>query len=402
MHIHVLGLGPIGSLTAHYLRLSLARQFPITLIHRSKRFDECVIQVENNGVVTSSDGYGSEVFDEKLAKRDGSGPWELRGLDMPENIPEPVDPPQAVEFLIIATKAYSTLPALARLLPRLSSYTTVVLLQNGLGVYEQLVQEIFRNPETRPQFILASNTHGAWLKDNGRVVHAGIGEIEFGIVPDPLKRDFEASLRDERVPKHKRRLHIDDICKRDDPLATRYQSLRFAVATLSAAETLNAVWKPIHDIRLAMRRKLVVNAVINPLTALMNCRNGELFTQEASMRMMRKICSEASAAYAGELTSATRSVSELWKDEDNGGQIPIGRLPQALEQVALEMECLRVADKTKGNNSSMLMDIRQGRPTEIDFINGHLLQLGTAHGVPMPANAILLDLIKMRSAFALG
>jgi 2-dehydropantoate 2-reductase len=410
MRFHVLGLGPIGSLVAHHLRLVLPREHPITLVHRSKRLvtlqrrDGGEILTEVDGNFATSTGYDSEVFDqEELVRKGIKSRQEFQGrtLNIPEKPVESVDPLKAIESLIITTKAQSTLPAITRLLPRLSSNSTIVLLQNGLGVYEELIQEIFRNPENRPQFILASNNHGAWLKNYGHVVHAGVGEIEFGIIPDPQCRDFEASWKDESVPIYERRLHIDDIGQRDEPDFPRYRSLRLTVAALSAMEALNTKWKPIEDVLVAMRRKLAVNAVINPLTALMGCRNGDVFTQRSSLRIARRICSEASTAYACELTSLRHSMLASSGDEDNEAQIPVGRLPRALEQNSLEQECLRVADKTKGNISSMLTDIRQGRPTEIEYINGYLLKLGVAHGVQMPGNAMLLHLIKMRSAIPL-
>src|SRR5882762_6062210 len=192
MRFHVLGLGPIGSLVAHHLRLVLPREHPITLVHRSKRLvtlqrrDGGEILTEVDGNFATSTGYDSEVFDqEELVRKGIKSRQEFQGrtLNIPEKPVESVDPLKAIESLIITTKAQSTLPAITRLLPRLSSNSTIVLLQNGLGVYEELIQEIFRNPENRPQFILASNNHGAWLKNYGHVVHAGVGEIEFGIIP---------------------------------------------------------------------------------------------------------------------------------------------------------------------------------------------------------------------------
>lgn len=414
MRFHILGLGPIGSLVAHHLRQILPHEHRITLIHRTKRLarmessNEGEIRIENNGVILSSTGYESEVFDEKEATK---GPTlSLKAnfghtLNSPDKVLEPghaMEPLHQIESLIIATKAQSTLPAIKRLLPRLSGDSTIVLLQNGLGVYEQLIQEVFRNPESRPHFILASNTHGAWLKNYSQVVHTGIGQIEFGIVPDPQEREFEAALKDENVPKRERKLSVDDIGRRtDDPHFSRYRSLRLTVAALSSIEALDTRWRPISQMQIAMRRKLVVNAVLNPLTAIMGCRNGDIFTQEASLRIARRICSEAAAAYTCELKSGTQMMLEQLGDSDNEGQVPIGRLPRALEWNALEKECLRVAELTKGNISSMLADIRQGRPTEIDYLNGYLLKLGKAHQVPMPGNAMLLNLVKMRSAIPL-
>jgi len=59
-----------------------------------------------------------------------------------------------------------------------------------MGVYERLVEDVFRNPEQRPHFIVAANDHGAWNKDYFHTVHASIGSITFGIVADPRGRKF--------------------------------------------------------------------------------------------------------------------------------------------------------------------------------------------------------------------
>lgn len=414
MRFHILGLGPIGSLVAHHLRSVLPRGHPITLIHKTKRLAALVnasqgaFKVETHGVVTTASGFDSEVFDEEeLHKGPTKSFREQAGLtiNMPERELDPmhkVDPLHKIESLIITTKAHSTVPAVQRLLPRLSADSTIVLLQNGLGVYEQLCQDFFRNPRSRPHFILASNTHGAWAKAFNTIVHAGQGAIEFGIVPDPRERDFEANLRDESIPKLERQLRIDDIGQPTNDLDyEHYRSLRLTVAALSAMESLHTQWKSINNIQVAMRRKLVVNAVINPLTALMGCRNGDLFSTEGSRRIAKRVCREAAGAYTSELKHATRSYLEDIGDPQNEGEMTIRRLPRVLEWNMLEDEVYRVAELTKGNLSSMLVDVRQGKRTEIDFLNGYLLRLGKAHGYNMPTNAMLIDLMRMRSSIPL-
>ena len=46
-----------------------------------------------------------------------------------------------------------------------------------------------------------------------------------------------------------------------------------------------------------MHKKLVANAVVNSLTAILGCRNGALFRDEASKRMLQDICTEAAAVF---------------------------------------------------------------------------------------------------------
>jgi len=415
MRFHILGVGPIGSLLAYHLRRVMLPTHAITLIHKNQRQAREItanggfMRVESDGVVMSVDGFEAEVFENSYARFLNAGTVSGKA-GIPRNPParsqeeEEKPEPETIESLFITTKAHHTLSAIQRLLPRLSSNSTIVLLQNGMGVYEQLVHDVFRNPEKRPHFILASNTHGAWFKGFHNVVHAGIGQIHFGIVPDPVGRQFEAALLDESLPKSERRCQLDDIAHLSgDPCFSRYRSLRNTVAALCSLEdALNTSWKPIAHVQMSMRRKLVVNAVINPLTAIMGCRNGDLFTTAASRRILQRVCQEAADAYAAQIKAETQAwLKTVPGDSANTESVPVGRIPRSLTKQALEEECLRVAELTKGNISSMLSDIRRGKGTEVDFINGHLLNLGSTYNIPMPATATLLNLVKMRTAIAL-
>ncbi|MES9964811.1 MAG: ketopantoate reductase C-terminal domain-containing protein, partial [Candidatus Sedimenticola sp. 20ELBAFRAG] len=53
---------------------------------------------------------------------------------------------------------------------------------------------------------------------------------------------------------------------------------------------------------------------------------------------------------------------------------------------------------TAGHHSSMLQDIRNGRETEIDFINGAIVRLGEKHGVETPVNQTLVNQIRFKTA----
>jgi 2-dehydropantoate 2-reductase len=117
---------------------------------------------------------------------------------------------------------------------------------------------------------------------------------------------------------------------------------------------------------------------------------------------MRRICQEASSVFMAQTEAETKAwLDTLANQGIDANDVAIGRLPLALTPPMLEMEVLRVAQVTQGNISSMLSDVRRGRMTEIDFINGYLLNLGSTYDIQMPANATLLNLVKMRSAIPL-
>jgi 2-dehydropantoate 2-reductase len=118
-----------------------------------------------------------------------------------------------------------------------------------------------------------------------------------------------------------------------------------------------SVWDPQIDESLWL--KLAINCAINPLSALQRCRNGELASPQLAPRV-RALCEEimrvsAAAGFGGVTADLT-------------GQV------------------MAVIRATAGNRSSMLQDVLAGRPTEIEYITGHLLRVARQLGVAVPHN----------------
>lgn len=107
--------------------------------------------------------------------------------------------------------------------------------------------------------------------------------------------------------------------------------------------------------------------MINPLTALKDCRNGDLrdFPQEIGA-----ICHEVAAVMQRE------------------------GIHTSAENLLLYVN--QVIESTADNISSMLQDIRAQRHTEIDYITGFLLNRARAHGLSVPENARLFEQVKRK------
>jgi 2-dehydropantoate 2-reductase len=114
--------------------------------------------------------------------------------------------------------------------------------------------------------------------------------------------------------------------------------------------------------------KAVVNAAINPLTALWRIPNGELLTAAERRGILADLVSEAvDVAEACGIT-----------------------LPLADPLAHTEKICRASA----ANHSSMLQDVERGRPTEIDAINGVIVREGRRLGVPAPLNEAVWRLVR--------
>lgn len=124
-----------------------------------------------------------------------------------------------------------------------------------------------------------------------------------------------------------------------------------------------------NHIRPQLWRKLAVNCVINPLTALWNCPNGELKNHPQEVA---SLCAEVAAVVERE----------------------------GLHTSADDLRCYveQVIESTAENISSMLQDVRALRHTEIDYITGYLLKRARAHGIAVPENARLYDLVKRKES----
>jgi 2-dehydropantoate 2-reductase len=122
------------------------------------------------------------------------------------------------------------------------------------------------------------------------------------------------------------------------------------------------------DITSLLWGKLVINAAINPLTALLRVTNGKLLDRPAIQELFVAAACEAAAV------AAAQGINLPYPD-------PV-------------LAVTEIARKTATNRSSMLQDLLRGTPSEIDVINGAIVQAGERVGVPTPVNQILWQLVR--------
>ncbi|KAG9082636.1 2-dehydropantoate 2-reductase (Ketopantoate reductase) (KPA reductase) (KPR) [Ceratobasidium sp. 370] len=249
-----------------------------------------------------------------------------------------------------------------------------------MGVYEELCAELFPAPATRPHFILASTTHGAWAKAPFHVVHAARGELAFGVAPSGR---VELPLV---IPAPKRA--DEDVEKAYGPLLERlapHNSLYQTIRALLALSGLSPRWLGAGELQERIQRKLVANSVINPLTALMGCRNDALVGNSYAQRINQRVCDEAEQVFRAQAA------------DDAGEGEEQAPFPPRLTKASQEAEVMKVAKMTAPNWSSMLQDVRKGHETEIEYMNWYLSRMGQRYGVPMPCNDTLRLLVKMKA-----
>lgn len=230
---------------------------------------------------------------------------------------------------MVTTKAGDTLTALEVIIESLPPTVPIVLFQNGLGSQQQVAE---RWPE-RP-ILAASTTEGANRPSPDRVVHAGAGATWLGPMTAPAN----------------------------------------AVLTNCAATLANSglTVHPEADILSRLWQKLVVNAGINPFTALLDCPNGDILHTDLFRNHIDGLCEEIASL-----------------------MVAAGQPRQAPATLRERIET--VARNTARNTSSMRSDVQNGRATEIDYINGFLVRLGRSKGIATPVNQMLADRVHQLS-----
>ena len=109
--------------------------------------------------------------------------------------------------------------------------------------------------------------------------------------------------------------------------------------------------------------KSIVNSAINPVTAIANEKNGALIEGTLNERA-RKICEEG------------KRVAERCEII-----LPENPWKKTMEIITL----------TSDNESSMLQDVKKGRKTEIDSINGEISRLGKNKNIETPENDKIIE-----------
>lgn len=119
-----------------------------------------------------------------------------------------------------------------------------------------------------------------------------------------------------------------------------------------------------HDYKEMLQKKLVVNAIINPLTSILKVQNGALLDNQHFFQVFTDLFNEIK-----------------------------GILHIKEEQLYYE-NVIQICRKTSQNRSSMLKDLEEKRPTEIDAILGYLIEESTKRKVQAPLVTTFFHLIK--------
>ncbi|MGC1379986.1 MAG: 2-dehydropantoate 2-reductase [Candidatus Baltobacteraceae bacterium] len=128
----------------------------------------------------------------------------------------------------------------------------------------------------------------------------------------------------------------------------------------------------VYDIRPHLWGKLVANAAVNALSALLDCDAGDIPRDPNAARLAEALADET-ASVAAALKISLPFVNP-WQ--------------YVTEVISLGADA----------KSSMAYDLESGHPSEIDHLNGAVVAFGRRTGTPTPYNDAMVRLIKAREA----
>ncbi|HEC94578.1 MAG TPA: 2-dehydropantoate 2-reductase [Thermoplasmatales archaeon] len=231
------------------------------------------------------------------------------------------------DLLMITVKSYDTKEAAEDARQVIGEETVVLSLQNGLDNISKIASVLGKD-----RVVAGTTTEASLFLEPGKIEHTGKGVTVIG--------ELDGSIT-ERV-KH---------------IIKSFNDVGFN--TIVTNDIMKELWK-----------KAIINACINPLTAIFDVKNGQILKHEMLHEIMKKVCHEG--------VKVAKSIGIK------------------IEEDEMVEKTVTVIKDTAENYSSMVQSLRKKRRTEIDSINGYLVKMGRKHGVNTPVNELLIKMVKIR------
>lgn len=236
------------------------------------------------------------------------------------------------DLVLFSVKSQDTEEAGRQLARYVRGDALIVCLQNGVDNVERLRTGAALDPIAAVVYVASS------MPAPGRVKHDARGDLLIGDLPGRRSAARDAAL--SRV------------------------SAWF--------ETAGVPCRVSRDIEADLWTKLITNAALNPISAVVHATYGDIVAIPESRETIRHLVEECVAvARAG------------------GVSLPHDDFVQTI---------WRFAEKVGAVYASTAQDLDRGRRTEIDALNGFVVRRGAEVGVPTPVNQSLLALVKLCEA----
>ena len=129
--------------------------------------------------------------------------------------------------------------------------------------------------------------------------------------------------------------------------------------------------------------KLCANSMGNPVQGMSGLGSAEIAGSEVGRAITIHLAAESARvglALGYTIPKFNGETAERWADAGRRETY------QALDEMLTPKSA-----STRNWKASMAQDVTKGRPTEIDYMNGHVVAQGRAKGVPTPVSAVIVE-----------
>ncbi|MFT5712422.1 MAG: 2-dehydropantoate 2-reductase [Glaciecola sp.] len=264
---------------------------------------------------------------------------------------------QPLDLIILPVKQYQIERLLLDIAEYLDTKTTILLLHNGMGGIQLVQKYLPNNP-----LLVATTTDGVYKTSTTCFIQTAVGQFDIGAIYE--ENVDEENVDEENVDEENAdEESVNEESIDEEKPIEKHNNSRWNYLSYLHPRLL---WRS--DMAFALYQKLAVNAAINPLTAIKNCKNGEL------------------VHYSEEVKKVKEEIFDLYE---------FMNLP--IDNHALSLHIDNVIQLTKENYSSMHQDFQNKRETEVEGILGFLLEKGKETGMKMAFIQTLYEQIKAQS-----
>jgi len=237
------------------------------------------------------------------------------------------------DLIIVAVKSFDTEEAIKKILPLIKPKTKILLTQNGYGNYE-----------TASKYI-----------DKSKIL---LGRVIFGSkLTEPFHAYITVNADDVRIGQPENLLEDKEVLD--------------VVCTIKHAGIPASFSKDVYKV---LWDKILYNCALNPLGALLECSYGTLAENRETKELMDLIIDEI---------FQVAKLNNIRLNFDN---------PEDYKKLFYE----KLIPPTKDHFPSMYYDLKSGKRTEIDALNGAIVKLGENVGYLPRVNFTITNLIKFR------
>ena len=259
-----------------------------------------------------------------------------------------------ISQLIINVQSQLVVHGLTSIKHRLDRRSTILFMHDTMGVMEEVNLKIFPDIETRPNYMLGIFSRTVTTSSSGFTIGMdGLGTMALALVP----RHFELGAT-----------------ATDTSSLEESASAHYLLRTLCRSPEIAAVGFRYFDLLIMKLRKLAVRAVIDPLSTMFDCANGQLLPNQGILTLMNVLVTEISQILTG--------LPEL-------RHLPITR--QRFDRYQLGRLTRSIIIHNPSFTSFTARCVRQGKDTDIKFVNGYFIRRGRQQNLLCPINYTMMN-----------